>query len=194
MWIKDEEFIRGQVPMTKFSVRSLIIANLAIKDDDRLLDIGCGTGSISVEAACHGATVFAVDKNPEAVSLTKENAKKFGQDIEVLERNVPDGLDDIKINKCFVGGSTGRLEDIFSYLEKNLEAGGVLVGSFILLKNLFEFKELLKKYEYKDLEVNLVQVATEDRIGLMRGENPIFIVKGVKGWYILLEQDQEILT
>ncbi|MDO5028560.1 MAG: precorrin-6Y C5,15-methyltransferase (decarboxylating) subunit CbiT [Bacillota bacterium] len=180
MWIKDQDFIRGQVPMTKFAVRSLIIADLEIRQGDRFLDIGCGTGSISVEAASHGAQVIAVDKNPEAVALTKENGKKFGQDILVLEKNVPEGLEDFKINKCFVGGSTGKLADIFAYLDRNLEEGGILVGSFILLKNLGQFKELLKEHGYKNIETKLVQVAIEDKIGLMKGENPIFIVKGVK--------------
>lgn len=180
--------------MTKFSVRSLIIANLAIIEGDELLDIGCGTGSISIEAATHGARVYAIDKNSEACFLTLENSKKHGVNIDLVEGNAPSALDDRKINKCFVGGSTGQLEEIFLYLERNLEKRGLLVASFITLKNLFEFKELLKKYNYINIETNLIQVSTEDRIGLMKGENPIFIIKGEKQWYILLEQDQAILT
>lgn len=180
MWIKDEEFIRDKVPMTKFYVRTLIIGVLEIKEDDRLLDIGSGTGSISVEAGSRGAKVFAIDKNLEAVRLTKENGEKFSVDLEIFQGNAPEDLPDLKINKCFVGGSTGNLQEIFNYLENNLEPGGLLVGSFITLKNLEEFRKLLREYNYTDIETVLAQISTEDHIGLMRGENPIFIVKGRK--------------
>ena len=40
--------------------------------------------------------------------------------------------------------------------------------------------ELLNKYNYKDIEVQLVQTSTMDKIGILKGQNPIFIVKGVK--------------
>lgn len=49
IYIKDEEFIRGDCPMTKEEVRILSIAKLEIEEDDTLLDIGAGTGSISIQ-------------------------------------------------------------------------------------------------------------------------------------------------
>ena len=43
-WIKDEEFIRGSIPMTKFNIRVLNMAYLSIEEGDNLLDIGAGQG------------------------------------------------------------------------------------------------------------------------------------------------------
>jgi magnesium-protoporphyrin O-methyltransferase len=40
----------------------------------RLLDAGCGTGALSVEAARRGATVVAIDLSPTLVSLARERA------------------------------------------------------------------------------------------------------------------------
>lgn len=180
MWIRDEDFIRGKVPMTKYYIRTLLIGVLEIKAGDRFLDIGSGTGSISVEAALRGAKVYSIDKNPESVRLTVENADKFKVNLSIFEGNAPEDLPDITIGKCFVGGSGGNLEKIFDYLNKNLEASGLLVGSFITLKNLEEFRRLLKEYGYLEIETVLAQISTEDHIGLMRGENPIFIVRGRK--------------
>lgn len=171
--------------MTKFSVRSLIISNLGIEKGDKFLDIGCGTGSISVEAACHGAIVDAIDKSEEACRLTRENANKFKVALNVINGSAPRYLTTSEYNKCFVGGSTGKLEEIFSYLENNLKSKGLLVASFIMMKNAYDFKNLLKKFEYENIEVNLIQVSKEDRLGLLKGENPIFIIKGEKKWYIL---------
>jgi magnesium-protoporphyrin O-methyltransferase len=38
----------------------------------RLLDAGCGTGALSVEAACRGAQVVAIDLSPTLVGLARE--------------------------------------------------------------------------------------------------------------------------
>lgn len=47
--IKDEEFIRTKVPMTKEEIRAISISKMEIKDTDICLDIGGGTGSVSIE-------------------------------------------------------------------------------------------------------------------------------------------------
>ncbi|MBU5425971.1 precorrin-6Y C5,15-methyltransferase (decarboxylating) subunit CbiT [Tissierella pigra] len=179
-WIKDEDFIRGNIPMTKFNIRILTLGYLAIEKGDRFLDIGAGTGSISIEAALHGARVYAIEREEEGVELIKTNREKFGVDIDIIKGQAPEDLPNIKINKCFIGGSGGQLEGIFSYLDINLEDNGIVCGNFITIKNLNNFIELLNKYRYRDIEVQLIQVSTMDKIGLLKGQNPIFIVKGVK--------------
>lgn len=179
-WIKDEEFIRGNIPMTKFNVRILTVGYLAIEEGDRFLDIGAGTGSISIEVAKHGANVWAIEREVEGIELIKSNNERFGTDINIIEGQAPDSLPNIKINKCFIGGSRGQLKGIFDYLDSNLENEGIVCGNFITLKNLNEFTELLKVYNYGDIETELIQTSYMDRIGLMKAQNPIFIIKGVK--------------
>ena len=49
--IKDEEFIRGKVPMTKAEIRAMVMVKAAIQPGDTVADIGAGTGSLSIEAA-----------------------------------------------------------------------------------------------------------------------------------------------
>jgi ribosomal protein L11 methyltransferase len=41
-----------------------------------LADVGCGTGVLGIAAAAWGATVTAVDVDPEAVEVTRENAER----------------------------------------------------------------------------------------------------------------------
>lgn len=179
-WIKDEEFIRGNIPMTKFNVRILTIGYLAIEVGDKLLDIGAGTGSISIESVLHGAEVWAIEREKEGIDLINKNKDKFGVNINIIHGQAPMNLPSIKFNKCFIGGSGGNLEQIFSYLDKSLEANGILCGNFITLNNLNQFIELLNKYKYNNIETQLVQTSYVDKIGLMKGNNPIFIIKGVK--------------
>ena len=179
-WIKDEGFIRGNIPMTKFNIRILIIGYLAIEEGDRLLDIGAGTGSISIEAALQGAKVWAIEREEEGIVLIKSNNEKFKTNINIINGQAPEALPDIKFNKCFIGGSGGKLQEIFSYLENNLDDKGIVCGNFITLNNLIEFINLLRKFNYKKIETQLIQSAYMDEIGLMKGQNPIYIVKGEK--------------
>lgn len=179
-WIKDEEFIRGSIPMTKFNVRMLNMAYLSVEKGDHLLDIGAGTGAVSVEAALQGAKVWAVEKEKEGVELINKNKDKFGANITIIQGQAPEDLPDMKFNKCFVGGSNGYLNEIFGYLHINLESKGILCANFITLNNLNKFLELLKLNNYEDIEVQLIQSSAIDKLGLLKGNNPIFIVKGVK--------------
>ena len=50
-----------------------------------VLDIGCGTGIISIHLAKQGSKVTAIDLNPNAVEATGFNAVNNGTDIEILE-------------------------------------------------------------------------------------------------------------
>ena len=79
-YLADDEFLRGKVPMTKREVRILTMAELAAMPGDIVADIGAGTGSLSIEAAraVGDGTVYAVERNPEAVQLIRENARRFG--------------------------------------------------------------------------------------------------------------------
>lgn len=179
-WIKDEGFIRGNIPMTKFNVRVMTIGYLSIEEGDRFLDIGAGTGSISIEAALHGAKVWAIEKEREGIDLINKNKDKFKVDINVIEGEAPKDLYNIKFNKCFIGGSSGRLKEMFDYLDENLESRGIICANFITLKNLHQFLDLLNRYKYDDIDVQLIQTSYMDKIGLMKANNPIFIIKGVK--------------
>ena len=79
--IPDELFDRDEnVPITKEEVRVVQISKARLKPGMIVYDIGCGSGSISVEAAHQveeSGHVHAVDYDAKAVELTKKNLEKF---------------------------------------------------------------------------------------------------------------------
>ena len=74
--MKDELFLRGaQVPMTKEAVRALALAKLELHRARHLIDIGAGTGSVSIEAALQNPAlrVTAIERQADALRLLQEN-------------------------------------------------------------------------------------------------------------------------
>src|SRR5574341_878604 len=79
--IPDEFFERvEEVPITKEEVRAVQISKARLSTGQTVFDIGCGSGSISVEAALQvksSGKVYSVDFDPKAIELTKKNLTKF---------------------------------------------------------------------------------------------------------------------
>lgn len=181
--ISDEEFTRGKVPMTKAEVRALVISKLGIRPADTVWDIGCGTGSVSVEAAlqCHKGTVCAVDVKPEAVSLTHENAVKFRCDnIAVRCGSAPGDTADFPApDKVFIGGSGGNLRGIIAAaLAKNKNAD--IVATAVSLETLSEAASAFAELNVP-AEITQIAVTRTRKLGghtMLAAENPIFIIKG----------------
>jgi demethylmenaquinone methyltransferase/2-methoxy-6-polyprenyl-1,4-benzoquinol methylase len=61
-----------------------------IKQGDTVLDIGCGTGALTLRAGINGAKVKGIDINPEMQDILKKRAEelKLGKQIEVAEMGV----------------------------------------------------------------------------------------------------------
>ena len=112
--IEDKEFIRGEVPMTKQEIRVLTLAKAHIQPTAVIIDIGAGTGSISIEAALLAPKghVYSIERTAEGIKLIQANAEKFGvHNLTAVHSEAPDGLE--KIDTCdtvIIGGSGRQLD------------------------------------------------------------------------------------
>jgi ubiquinone/menaquinone biosynthesis C-methylase UbiE len=61
-----------------------------IEEEDRVLDIGCGTGALTIRAAKKGAIVKAIDVNPEMLDIARSKAENshLTQNIEFVEMGI----------------------------------------------------------------------------------------------------------
>ncbi|NNF00404.1 MAG: class I SAM-dependent methyltransferase, partial [Pyrinomonadaceae bacterium] len=66
----------------------VIDAAEANQDSGRALDIGCGSGVISVELAKRGFQVTAIDFIPKAIEMAKNRAADEGVEIEFVEADL----------------------------------------------------------------------------------------------------------
>jgi cobalt-precorrin-6B (C15)-methyltransferase len=106
--------------------------------------------------------------------------ERFNVDIKLIQGEAPHNLPEQVVDKCFIGGSGGHLDQIFEYLDRNLKEDGILCATFITLTNLNRFMDLLKLHRYKEVESHMVQSSEINHGRMLKGNNPVFIVKGVK--------------
>ena len=66
----------------------LLTESLDIRIGEKVLEIGTGSGIVSIQCALNGADVVCGDINPRAVALAKRNAAANGVDIDVRETDV----------------------------------------------------------------------------------------------------------
>lgn len=184
--IPDNEFIRGAIPMTKEEVRAVTLSKLSLYKGAKVLDIGAGTGSVSVECALLGALVTAVEKKEEGQELILQNCRHFGvEGVEVLKGEAPEILpEDELFDRVFIGGSGGALTGIFDYLHNHLAEGGVLVANTVTLENSYLIISLMEEKGYCEVQAVTVNISRSCKIAdvhMMKAENPVTVIRGIKG-------------
>lgn len=185
--IDDEKFIRGKVPMTKQEIRILTIAKAQICANDYIVDVGAGTGSLSIEAAkiAENGYVFAIDKNVEAVELITQNAEKFSVDnIVIINAEAPASLKQIpRMDIAFIGGSGGHIIEILDVIDEKLKFGGRIVANFITIQSLAKCLDWLRNrenYIYETIQVQINRLKTVGNVEMAQANNPVHIVTAKK--------------
>ncbi len=129
LWVPPTVFGCGHHPTTASCLDLLIEV---VTPGDTVLDVGCGSGALSIGAALLGARVTAIDLDPEAVVSTAANAVRNGVAIEtsgasLSEISNPGGFDVVSANM-----TSGSLTPLLPDLVRCTGDGGALVLSGML--------------------------------------------------------------
>ena len=125
----------GQI--TKRGIRALTLSALAPRIGEVLWDLGCGSGSDSIECllAAEGATAHAVEAHGERALRAKGNAEAFGLGHRwtLHEGKSLEKLNDLpRPDVVFVGGGADR--DLLDALWQKLPEGARLVMNGVTLE------------------------------------------------------------
>ncbi len=181
--LPDELFLRGDVPMTKAEVRAVTASKLALRPGAICCDVGCGTGSVTVEMAlaAYDGRVYAIDKSAEAVRLTRENCRAFHiGNVKTILGGAPEALAGLPpMDAAFIGGSGGKLtETVAVLLGKNAKAR--VVVNAVTLESVQQAKAAFwqKGIEPGLVQIGVVRTKTAGSRRLMAAQNPVFILWG----------------
>ncbi|WP_125153305.1 precorrin-6Y C5,15-methyltransferase (decarboxylating) subunit CbiT [Clostridium rectalis] len=171
--------------MTKEEIRILSTVKLNLKKNSRVLDIGAGTGSVSIQMAqiCTEGEVIGIEKNLEALDVIYKNIDSFNiTNLKVIEGEALQSFPKVlgEFDSIFIGGSGGNIEDIIKLYEQKLKIQGKMVLNFITINNLYKAMDTLKKlgFNVKCTEVTISK--TRGETYMLMGYNPIFIIEGEK--------------
>ena len=163
----------------------MVISKVRLTDEDVVVDVGCGTGGLTLEFAKRARKVYSIDINPDAINTTRQNLEKFGlqNKVELLEEEGLAALDDIEdFTKLMIGGSGGSLENIIETGYLKLPVGGRIIITSIVLETATDAVHMLKELgaQPEVVTINVSRGTVLERGVMMKALNPITIVSAKK--------------
>jgi cobalt-precorrin-6B (C15)-methyltransferase len=184
--IPDELFERTEeVPITKEDIRAIVISKLRLKKGQSAIDVGCGSGSITVELCLQTkGVVHAIDFDKNAVELTKKNLQKFGVDAKVLFGKAQDVLPTLpQVDAVVVGGTWGDTKQVIQLAISKLKPGGRIVIDTILIETMYQALATVDELKLKEVDITQVTIAKARKVTtgtMMLARNPVMIISATK--------------
>jgi len=187
--IPDELFERTEkVPITKEEVRVIQISKARLCPGQLVYDVGCGSGSISVEADIQvepSGKVLAIDYDENAIELTKKNIEKFGlSNVSLIHGNAKEKIIELEpADAIFVGGTGKDTAEIVELCQDKLKAGGRIVIGIILIETLYTVLQILDKLQFDSVDITQVTISKSRKTStgtMMLARNPVTIISATK--------------
>lgn len=115
--------------MTKEPVRAMVLSLLAPLGGAKVLEIGTGTGGMTVEllrAAGESGTVVTMEVSLDAAAIAEANVERLagGRRARVIRGAAPEEIPEEPFDAVFIGGHGGELEGVMRACWERLRPGG----------------------------------------------------------------------
>ena len=183
--LPDEWFERTEgVPMTKAHIRAIVMSLLNPLDGINILEVGSGTGAMTVELARFAGRVTSVEVSGAAAYTARGNIERAGlaERVEIIEGRAPGDIPEGEYGAVFIGGHGRELEPIMRRCFELIEPGGRMALTSITPRAtsvaLLCFEELTKDVGFWRIHSSSGRRIDSD--WLMIGNNPVDIIWGDK--------------
>jgi cobalt-precorrin-6B (C15)-methyltransferase len=187
--IPDEFFERTEdVPITKEEVRTIQVSKARLCPGYVVYDIGCGSGSITVEAGLQiesTGKIYAVDIDPNAIDLTRKNLGKFGiSNVEIILGDAKQKIPSLPLaDAIFIGGTGGDTKDIVNLCYDKLKPGARIVVGVILIETLYSVMEAMNKLNFDSVDMTQITISKSRKTStgtMMLARNPVTVISATK--------------
>jgi len=185
--IPDELFERSEnVPITKEDIRSIVLSKLRLRKNCSVIDVGCGSGSITVEICLqvNSKKVYAIDSDKNAIELTRKNLDKFGVSANLFYSKAEEILPSLpNVDAIIIGGTKGKTEKIIELCISKLKKDGRLVIDTILIETMYKALRAVKKEKMREIDVTQVTISKGKDVSsgtMLISRNPILILSATK--------------
>ena len=165
---------------TQPEIIAIALSKLNIKSTDLFVDIGCGSGSVSIAASRLAKHVIAIDNRDDAINATSENIKECSiKNISILKGDANILLPDIDMNCAFIGGSK-NIKNVLELLIEKKKPPVRFIVSAVKLETVAIAMEIMKKNNCLK-ELLQIQISRGNELAggtMFKPENPIFLVVG----------------
>ncbi len=155
---------------------SIAMGKLEIGAGMTFLDIGCGSGAVSLAASRFTDKIYGIDRRSEAIEISRAkvpSGRFFCGEAEEIIPELPE------IERCFIGGTRG-IDAFFPLLMERLSPGSVVVADLARIGIASKVASLMKE---EGIFEELLQIGISRGYELagdiaLRPVNPIFMVMG----------------
>ncbi len=154
----------------------IAMGKLNIQKGDMFLDIGCGSGAVSLAASRFTDRIYGIDVRPEAIEASRSLVPS-GTFFQGEASRILPGL--LEIDRCFIGG-TQNIENFFPALMDKASPGCIVVADLARIGMASKVAELMKIHGiFRELlQVNIARGYDLAGDVALRPINPIFMVVG----------------
>ena len=169
----DDHLFQHDGQITKRWVRALTLSALAPRSGETLWDIGCGSGSVSIEflLSAPATRSHAIEADPTRAARANANAEAFGlaHRFHLTQARAPEGLATLsKPDAVFLGG--GASDPLLTALWPLLPADTRLVANAVTLEN----EALLAHWAgQKGGTLMRIELSQAEPLGTKRGWHPM---------------------
>ncbi len=181
--IPDNLFSRSKAGLTREEIRSIIVSKARIKGNEKVLDVGTGSGSVSLEFALLGCDVTAVEKDEENFEIARKNIEKFGLNDKIeLILGEMENVDLTNSYDVFFFGGTDNLDKSLDKVYKHLKPGGRIIIAAVRLETVVEAMNVLKSRGINPEVLNICLNKGKDLGGktALAPSYPVFLIYGAK--------------
>ncbi len=194
--INDDDFIHGKGEPTKKEIRAAALSMLELKRNSVMIDAGCGSGSVSIEAAAVASEgmIYSIDKNKIKINNLLKNIKKFKRpNIEAILGDMPAifnhlkdkfAAEHIQPDSIFVGGGGVSIEDIIQSSFEMLKSGGIIVVNCVMIDTLNKVMSYIEnnksKIRYEIISLNISRLESISYSSYFKALNQVYLIKIIR--------------